>query len=82
VVGLLRGLRLPPDWQGRLLAQPSPPQELARRTPTGAAEGPAGAVRELYLAGEIDRERFAQEQRDGKQRIADLADVSHSSSCP
>ena len=35
-------------------------------------------VRERYLAGDIDRERLTQLQRDGKQRIADLADVSYS----
>jgi hypothetical protein len=35
-------------------------------------------ARELYLAGDIDRDRYAQEQQDVKQRIADLADVSHS----
>jgi len=79
VVGLLRDLRLPPDWRGQLLAQPSPPQELARRDAELARlKARLERVRELYLAGEIDRERFAQEQRDGKQRIADLADVSHS----
>ncbi len=41
---LLRGLRLPPDWREQLLAQPSPPQELARRDAERAQlEGPAGA---------------------------------------
>ena len=36
-------------------------------------------ARELLLAGDIDREHYAQEQRDCKTRIADLMDVSGSS---
>jgi site-specific DNA recombinase len=79
VVGLLRRLRLPPDWQRQLLDQPSPPEELARRDANlGRLKVRLARVRELYLAGDIDRDRYAQEQQDVKQRITDLADVSHS----
>jgi hypothetical protein len=63
------------DWKERMLAQESPPQELSRQ----AAECSRllerlQRVQELYLAGDIDRERYAQEQADCRRRLVELTD--------
>jgi site-specific DNA recombinase len=77
IVGLLRTLSLPPDWQAQLLAQPSPPDELARQAAERSRlKSRLERVRELYLAGDMDRERYVQEQRDVKQKLVDLTDVA------
>jgi hypothetical protein len=38
----------------------------------------AERAQELYLAGDMDRERYVQEQRNIKQKLADLTDVADS----
>jgi site-specific DNA recombinase len=79
VVDLLRGLELPPDWQARLLASASPPQELARRdAERERLQTRLERTRELYLAGDIDRERYVKEQTDCQQKLADLTNVTGS----
>jgi hypothetical protein len=79
IVGLLRALSLPSDWQAQLLAQPSPPEELAQQAAERSRlQSRLERVQELYLAGDMDRDRYVQEQREIKQKLADLTDVAES----
>jgi site-specific DNA recombinase len=79
IVDLLRSLCLPSDWQDQLLAEPSPPEELAQQAAERSRlESRLRRVQELYLAGDLDRDRYDQEQRDIKQKLADLTDIAES----
>jgi hypothetical protein len=66
-MALLRGLHLGNDWKEQILAWPKPPDELARQASecTRLLERLKRA-REMYLAGGIDRERYAREQNECK----------------